>query len=217
VPFDWRTIGLARRIPHRKEGTNLSFLKFFRRRRARRIGVRSGLSGCTELGDSKTRKGDALREKPIHPARLGVDRRAMRGAGQRNPSKMARKLPQNRGPRSAFVGRGNRGTMLRSSLALLACLERAPGQAGAAAALPQIAPMGPIRTPFPRAMRRPLEPGSPAQRFAATRLRQTSQQHRAHHSGKDQSRFPLKEFSLSEGDLAPAQTPRAFRAALFRV
>jgi hypothetical protein len=40
VPFDWRTIGLARRIPHRKEGTNLSFLKFFRRRRAQRIGVR---------------------------------------------------------------------------------------------------------------------------------------------------------------------------------
>jgi hypothetical protein len=28
VPFDWRTIGVARRIPHRKEDTNLSFLKF---------------------------------------------------------------------------------------------------------------------------------------------------------------------------------------------
>jgi hypothetical protein len=27
VPFDWRTIGLARRIPHRKEGSNLSFPK----------------------------------------------------------------------------------------------------------------------------------------------------------------------------------------------
>ena len=39
MPFDWRTIGLARKIPHRKEGTNLSCLKFFRRRRAQRIGV----------------------------------------------------------------------------------------------------------------------------------------------------------------------------------
>ena len=48
------------------------------------------------------------------------------------------------------------------------CLERAPGQAGPAAALPQIAPMEPIRTPFPRTQRRPLEPGNPAQRFAAT-------------------------------------------------
>jgi hypothetical protein len=74
-----------------------------------------------------------------------------------------RKLPQNRWPRSASMGHGNRGTMLRYLLALLACLERAPGQAGAAAALPQIAPMEPIRTPFPRAQRRPLESGSPAQ------------------------------------------------------
>ena len=77
--------------------------------------------------------------------------------------------------------------------------------------------MEPIRTPFPRAQRRPLEPGSPAQRFAATRLRRTPQQHRAHHSGKDQSRFPLEGSSLSERDPALAQTPRAFRAALFRV
>ena len=46
---------------------------------------------------------------------------------------------------------------------------------------------------------------------------ESPQQHRAHHSGKDQSRFPLKESSLSEGDPALAQTPRAFRAALFRV
>ena len=37
MPFDWRTIGLARRIPHRKEGTNLSFLKFSRRRRAQEL------------------------------------------------------------------------------------------------------------------------------------------------------------------------------------
>ena len=46
---------------------------------------------------------------------------------KRNSSKMAGKLPQNRGPRSASVGHGNRGTMLRYLLALLACLERAPG------------------------------------------------------------------------------------------
>src|SRR5580704_15992252 len=93
VPFDWRTIGLARRIPHRKEGTNLSFLKFLRRRRAQRIGVRRGLSGSAELGDSKTRKADALREKSLHhnAARLWPDRRVMRGAFKRNSSKMARK------------------------------------------------------------------------------------------------------------------------------
>ena len=83
-----------------------------------------------------------------------------------------RKWPENclkiEEPRSASVGHSNRGTMLRYLLALLACLERAPGQAGPAAALPQISPMEPIRTPFPRTQRRPLEPGNPAQRFAAT-------------------------------------------------
>ena len=42
-------------------------------------------------------------------------------------------------------------------------------------------------------------------------------QHRAHHSGKDQSRFPLEGSSLSEKDPALAQTLQAFRAALFRV
>ena len=107
--------------------------------------------GSAELGDSKTLKGDAFREKPIHcnPARLGADRRAMRGACQGNASKMARKLPQNRGPRSAAVGHGNRGTMLRYLLALLACLERAAGPAGPTAALPQISPMEPTRLLFP--------------------------------------------------------------------
>ena len=131
---------------------------------------------------------------------------------------MARKLPQNRWPRSASVGHGNRGNMFRYLLALLACLERAPGQAGAAAALPQIAPMEPVRTPFPRAQRRPLEPGSPAQRFAATRLRQTPQQHRAHHSGKDQSRFPLREFSLSErGSGSSANSPSVSRRSISRL
>jgi hypothetical protein len=53
--------------------------------------------GSAELGDSKTRKADALGEKSIHrnPARLRADRRVMRGAWQRNSSKMAGKLPQN--------------------------------------------------------------------------------------------------------------------------
>ena len=118
-----------------------------------------------------TREADALREKSLHrnPARHGLDRRVMRGAFKRNSSKMARKLPQNRGPRSAAVGYGNRGTMLRCFLALLACLERAAGPAGPTAALPQIFTMGPVTTPFPRTQRRSLESGSPAQRFAATR------------------------------------------------
>ena len=63
----------------------------------------------------------------------------------------------------------------------------------------------------------PPEPGSPAQRFAATRPRRLPQQHRAHHPGKDQSRFPLWGSSLSEGNPPLAQIPRAFRAARFRV
>ena len=125
----------------------------------------------------------------------GADRCAMRRACQRNPSKMARKLPQNRGTRSDSVGRGNRGTMLRCLLALLACLERAPGQAGPAAALPQISPMEPITTPFPRAQRRPLEPGSPAQRSAATQLGRRVQQHRAQYSGENQR--PLSSVGVS--------------------
>ena len=103
-----------------KEGTHLCFLKFFRQRRARRIGVRRGFSCSAELGDSKTRKGGAFREKPIHcdPARLGADRRAI------------------------------------------------PGPNGA-----------------------PLSRGSPAQRSAATQFGRRAQQHPAHHSGEDQSRF----------------------------
>ena len=166
----------------------------------RRVYV-AGARASAELGDSKTRKADALREKSLHrnPARLGADRRAMRGACQRNASKMARKLPQNRGPRSASVGSGNRGTMLRSSLALLACLERAAGPARPTAALPQISRVEPITTPFPRAQRRRLGPGSPAQRSAATQRGGGAQQHRAHHSGEDQSRFPLWRSLSIEG------------------
>ncbi len=59
--------------------------------------------------------------------------------------------------------------------ALLACLERAPGPTGPTAALPQILPMGSVTTPFPRTQWRPLEPGSHAQRFAATRPRRLPQ------------------------------------------
>ena len=52
---------------------------------------------------------------------------ALCAAPARGNSKMAGKLPQNRGPRSASVGHVYRGTMLRYLLALLACLERAAG------------------------------------------------------------------------------------------
>ena len=76
-------------------------------------------------------------------------------------------------------------------LALLARLERAAGPARPTAALPQIAPMEPIKTPIPRTQRRSLGPSSPAQRSAATQRGRRVQQHLAHHSGKDQSRFPL--------------------------
>ena len=37
MPFGYRTIGFARKIPHRKEDTNLAFLGFFRRRRAQEL------------------------------------------------------------------------------------------------------------------------------------------------------------------------------------
>jgi hypothetical protein len=82
--------------PTEKRARISPFMDFFRRRRAQELAIRSGLSGSAELGDSKTRKADPLGEKPLHhtPARLGADRRAMRGSGQRNSSKMARKLPQ---------------------------------------------------------------------------------------------------------------------------
>jgi hypothetical protein len=129
-PFYERTIGINRKIPHRKEGTNLAILGFFRRR-PQTIGIRSGLSGSAKLGDSNDRKTDTLREKSLHrnPARHGLDRRDVRRACERNSSKMASKLPQNHGNRSASVGRANRGTMLRYLLALLARLERAAGPA----------------------------------------------------------------------------------------
>ena len=105
---------------------------------------------------------------------------------------MAPKLPPNHGNRCASVGRANPGTMFRYLLAFLARLAGAVGPPGPTAALPQIAQMEPIKTPFSRAKRRPLGPGSPAQRSAATRRGSRAQRHHpAHHSGKDQSRFPL--------------------------
>jgi hypothetical protein len=80
-PFGYRTIGIARKLPYRKEGTNLAFLGFFRRRRIQEFGIECGLSGFAELGDSKTREADALGEKSLHrsPARHRPDCRAMRG------------------------------------------------------------------------------------------------------------------------------------------
>lgn len=60
------------------------------------------------------------------------------------------------------VGENHCQSHLMWQLTLLAGLERATGQAGPAAALPQISPMEPITTPFSRAQRRPHEPGSPA-------------------------------------------------------
>jgi hypothetical protein len=98
MPFDYRTIGIARKIAYRKGSTSFAFFEFFRWwRKVQEFAIRSGLSGSAELGDSKIRKADPLGEKPLHhsPARLGLDRRAMRGSGQRNSTKMARKLPQN--------------------------------------------------------------------------------------------------------------------------
>ena len=53
-----------------------------------------------------------------------------------------------------------------------------------------------LKPPFSRPQRRSLGPSSPAQRSAATqRGRRAQQQKPTHHSGKDQSRFPLWESS----------------------
>ena len=118
------------------------------------------------------------------------DRRRMRRDCQRNASKMACQLPQSQGKPSASLGRAHPGTGSRSCLALLARLAGATRPARPTAALPQISPMEPIKTPFPRTERRFLGPSSPAQRSAATQRGSRAQQHRAHHSGKDQTRFP---------------------------
>jgi len=58
------------------------------------------------------------------------------GSCQRNSSKMAPKLPQNYANRSAALGGGNPGTVLRSGLTLLVRLEGAAGPAGPTASLP---------------------------------------------------------------------------------
>ena len=63
---------------------------------------------------------------------------------------MACNLPHNHGSRSDSVGGANPGTLLRSCLALLACLEGAAGPPRPTAALPQISRVEPITTPFPR-------------------------------------------------------------------
>ena len=84
--------------------------------------------------------------------------------------------------------------MLRYLFALLARLAGTAGPAGPTAALPQISQMESIKPPFFRAQRRCLGPGSPAQRSAATQRgsrAQQQQQQPAHHSGNDQTRFPL--------------------------
>jgi hypothetical protein len=131
---------------------------------------------------------------------------------------MARKLPQNHGKRSASVGGSNQGTLLRYLLALLARLESAAGPARPTAALPQIAQMEPIKNPIPRTQRRSLGPSSPAQRSAAAQRGRRVQRHRAHHSGKNQSRFPPWGSSLSEGSGSRAKnSPRVSRRSNSRL
>jgi hypothetical protein len=76
----------------------------------------------------------------------------------------------------------------------------------------QSSPMEPITAPFPRAGRRSLGPSSPAQRSAATQRGRRAQQHRAHHSGKDQSRFSsVRIIAPSKGS---PRVPRRLRPAL---
>ena len=97
-----------------------------------------GLGGFAELGDPNNRQKDAHREKSLYrqPTRHCLDGRDMRGTRSRISSKMAGKLPRNCGKRSSSVGHADPGAMFRACLALLAGLERAPGQAGPTPALP---------------------------------------------------------------------------------
>jgi hypothetical protein len=67
-----------------------------------------------------------------------------------SPRKWPERLPNSHGKRSASVGCGDPGTLLRSCLALLARLEGAAGPAGPTAALPQISRVEPITAAFPR-------------------------------------------------------------------
>jgi len=133
------------------------------------IDTKRGHYESAKPGDSNSWKADATSEKPLdhNQARHGPNRRSLRRAGQRNPSKMARKLPQNQGPGSDSLGRENRGTLLRSCFKALARLERAAVPARPTAALPQIAKLEPVKAPFPRAQRRSLGSSSLAQRSAA--------------------------------------------------
>ena len=221
MPFGYRSIGINRKSPHRKEGENLAFLGFLRRRRIQESAIRSGLSGSAELGDSKTRKSDALREKSLHcnPARHGPNRRAMRGSCQRNSSKMARELPSRSRAAKCCCGdaaikepcfavslrfwhawrerlaRPDQRRLYRKSLQWSQSRLLSPGPSGA--------PLG--------------RGGPPQERSAATQPGRRAQQHRADHSGKNQSRFPRVGSLLRERDPALAQIPRGFRAARFRV
>ena len=140
---------------------------------------------------TKTCKADAFGEKSLHrnPARLGTDRCAMRGTCPRKPSKMARKLSQIGGREMILWKAAIEERLLRCLLALLACLERGK-PARPTAALPQISRMEPIKTPFPCPAALPWA-DCPAQRTASiSQLARRTQEHRADHSGKDQSCVP---------------------------
>ena len=219
VPFDWRTIGLARKIPTEKRVRISPFLDF--------------LGG----GDPKELVSD---EDSAALQNWVIQRLAKETRSVKNPSIATRRDTALIAALCAAPARGTPRKWPENSLTIEGreVLLWDVAIEEPCFALPlrfwhawrerlarpdqrrlyrKSLHMEPITTPFPRAQRRSLEPGSPAQRSAATQLGGTVQQHRADHSGKDQSRFPLEGSSLSVGDPALAQTPRAFRAARFRV
>jgi hypothetical protein len=104
-----------------------------------------------------------LREKLLHhkPARHRLDSRNSAAPAKGTPRKWPENCLKITENESASVGRVNRETMLRYLLAFLALLERAAGPPRPTAALPQISPMEPVKTPFPRAQRCSLGPSSP--------------------------------------------------------
>jgi hypothetical protein len=216
VPFGYRTIGLARKIPHRKEGTNLTLFGFFRQRRTKEFVIPAALQNwmiqrlAKQMRSEKNPSIATRRDTALIAALCAAPARGIPRKWRQNCLKITE-------TEVLLWDTPIQEPCFAVSLRFWHAWRERLARPRPTASLPQISSMEPIKTPFPRAQRRSLEPSSPAQRSAATQLGRRAQQHRAHHSGKDQSRFPLEGSSLSEGDLALAQTPRGFRAGRFRV
>ena len=200
MPFGDRTIGLARKILHRKESTHLTFFGFL-----------SGGEPKELLSDEDSA---ALQNWVIQ--RLSKETRSVKNpsiATRRDTALIAalcaasargtpRKWPENClkiDAREVFLWNvAIEEPCFAVSLRFWHAWRERLGPAGPTASLSQISFVEPIKAPFPRPQRRSLEPGCPAQRSTAAQLDRRPQQYRARYSGEDQCLFPLEGSSLSE-------------------